>query len=201
MRSDAVIPGAMPGELILIRTDRVAVAVGSVRAYPNGFEFALRTRRREEDEDWPGGDPTERHRRGGQDMLRLGIAYADGRRTATRTGGLWHHDEAGTGLVLMQNGGGGSSRSWDGDFWVSPLPPDGPVTLVASWLAYGVAETRAELDGTAIREAAGRAVILWPEDPEFEPISAAQRTKVVRTASAECGDAAGPPGAPAPGGG
>jgi hypothetical protein len=48
---------------------------------------------------------------------------------------------------------------------VHPLPPDGPVTFVASWLLYGVAETRVELDGSAIREAARRAVILWPEQP------------------------------------
>ena len=34
---------------------------------------------------------------------------------------------------------------------------------------YGVAETRADLDGSAIREAAARAVILWPEEPESEP--------------------------------
>lgn len=45
----------------------------------------------------------------------------------------------------------------------------GPVTFVASWPDYGVAETRAELAGAAIRAAAGRAVVLWPEEPEFEP--------------------------------
>jgi hypothetical protein len=40
--------------------------------------------------------------------------------------------------------------------------------LVVSWPKYGVAETRIELDGAAIREAAERAVILWPDDPDFE---------------------------------
>ena len=39
--------------------------------------------------------------------------------------------------------------------WVHPLPPDGPVTFVVSWLEQGVAETAVELDGAAIREAAG----------------------------------------------
>jgi hypothetical protein len=38
-RPDAVIPGSVPAELILVRTVETAVAVGSVRAYPNGFEF------------------------------------------------------------------------------------------------------------------------------------------------------------------
>ena len=43
-------------------------------------------------------------------------------------------------LILLPIGGGGSERQWDGDFWVHPLPPNGPVTFVASWLLYEVAE-------------------------------------------------------------
>ena len=39
MQPDEVIPGSVPGEVILIRTGQVAVAIGSIRAYPNGFEF------------------------------------------------------------------------------------------------------------------------------------------------------------------
>src|SRR6516164_5066221 len=70
--------------------------------------------------------------------------------------------------MLFENGGGGSSRTWDGNFWVHPLPPDGPVTFVVSWAEHGVAEARAELDGAAIGEAARRAVMLWPEEPESE---------------------------------
>jgi hypothetical protein len=74
-------------------------------------------------------------------------------------------DEPGR-LLLRQGGGGGSERRWDGNFWVHPLPPEGSVTFVASWLKYGVEETRAELDGAAIREAARRAIVLWPQEPE-----------------------------------
>src|SRR5580704_5044941 len=65
-------------------------------------------------------------------------------------------------LILLPIGGGGSERQWDGDFWVHPLPPNGPVTFVASWLLYEVAETHAELDSSAIYDAAQRADILWP---------------------------------------
>jgi hypothetical protein len=70
--------------------------------------------------------------------------------------------------VLNQQGGGGSAYAWDQNFWIHPLPPDGPVTLVASWLEHGVTEKRADLDGTAIRAAAARAVSLWPDEPETE---------------------------------
>jgi hypothetical protein len=41
--------------------------------------------------------------------------------------------------------------------------------LIASWLEHGVTETRAELDGAAIRAAAARAISLWPDEPDVEP--------------------------------
>jgi hypothetical protein len=174
MQPDEVIPGSVPGELILIRTGQVAVAIGSIRAYPNGFEFTAHVRTRGADEDEPvWHDPFDRHGRRGRhppdDVLRLGLLYADGRRAAT-TSHWWPGEDADPGqLVLQQGGSGGNARRWDGEFWVHPLPPEGPVTFVASWPEYGAAETRAELDGSAIREAAARAVILWPEEPESEP--------------------------------
>ncbi len=177
--------------MVLIRTEQVAVAIGSVRAYPNGFEFTLHTRLGREDETGPWmGDPLERHRRWRRqepdEGLRLGVMYADGRRAAAPSGCPRPSDDAGQ-LVLLQNGGGGSDRTWDGNFWVHPLPPEGPVTFVASWLEHGVAETRAELDGAAIRAAAQRAVILWPEEPEFEPGGAWKSTTITASTSDDPG--------------
>jgi hypothetical protein len=171
MRPDEVIPGAVPGESLLARTDQAAVALGSVRAYPNGFEFTLHVRTRQVSEFGIGADPFERRRRWlgqqDQDHLRLGILYTDGRRAAT-TGRSWPADDAGDEqLILIPDGSSGNDHHWDGDFWVHPLPPDGPVTFVVSWPRYDVAETRVEFDGAAIREAAGRAVSLWPEEPEL----------------------------------
>lgn len=114
--------------------------------------------------------PAPARHRWNDDQLRLGILYADGRRAATTGVHYRPPDDDDDGrLVLQQGGSGGSSCSQDWDFWVHPLPPDGPVTLVGSWVEHGIAESRAELDGAAIRAAAGRAVTLWPEEPESEP--------------------------------
>jgi hypothetical protein len=54
MQPDEVIPRSVLGEVMLIRTGQVAVAIGSVRAYPNGFEFTAHVRMRSEDENEPG---------------------------------------------------------------------------------------------------------------------------------------------------
>jgi hypothetical protein len=169
-RPNGVIPRVAPAALSLIRTDDVAVAISGLSAYPNGFEFTVHARIRHEDLPW-GLPPTDstadpRTRQAPERALRLGILYSDGRRASTAS----HHpgtgdDVGGEHLTFLEVGRNGTDRQWNGDFWVHPLPPDGPVTFVASWLLYGAAETRAELDSSVVREAAGRAVILWANDP------------------------------------
>ena len=166
-----VIPGSVPGELLLVRTEDVAVAIGSIRAYPSGFEFTALVRTRGKatsGERGPGlnnpfGGPFRRRSDPG-DVLQLGVLYADGRRGATG-GGFG----AEGGLHLMPGSSGGNDRRYDSNFWVHPLPPDGPVTFVAAWPEHGVAETRAELDAAAIHAAVARAVTLWPEEPYSYP--------------------------------
>jgi hypothetical protein len=168
-RPDAVIPGSVPAELILARTEEAAIAVGSIRAYPNGFEFTVHVRLRRGDETTAlRADLFGWHRSGGMvpaGALRLGVMYADGRRAATTGGPALPADDPDR-LILQQDGGGGNELSYHQDIWAHPLPPPGPVTLVVSWLQHGITEARAELDGTAIGEAAQRAVTLWPDEPE-----------------------------------
>ena len=121
-----------------------------------------------------------------------------GRRGAI-AGGHWPDEAADPGRLFLQHGSsGGTAGRWDGEFWVHPLPPEGPVTFVASWPEYGVAETRAEMDGAAIRAAAERAVVLWPEEPEFEPGGSAWSSGTITARKVdESGSEAGPnrPGA------
>jgi hypothetical protein len=94
---DHVIPGSVPGELLLIRTDDIAVAIGNIRAYPNGFEFTAHVRTRGKAKSGEGG-PGFNNNPFGQfgrrsdtpgDVLQLGILYADGRRGANRRQPRW----------------------------------------------------------------------------------------------------------------
>jgi hypothetical protein len=48
----------------------------------------------------------------------------------------------------------------------SALPPTGPVAFVGEWPGYGISESRVEVDGRLILDAAARAVRLWPETDE-----------------------------------
>ena len=191
--SDSVIPGSVAGELLLVRTEAVAVAVGSLRAYPNGLKFVVHVRLRRDDNTSPYGlhDPFGNHdpRDRGKpqdDLLRLGVLFADGRRTANESGWRSERDYSESGEPLLRaEGSGGSSRHWDGDFWLYPLPPDGPLTLIVSWPAYGVTEARGELAASAIRAAAGRALDLWPDDLDEAPAGGSRSVKLTSGGPAE----------------
>jgi hypothetical protein len=72
-------------------------------------------------------------------------------------------------LVLWQHGGGGGRQGVDQTYWVSPLPPEGPVTFVVAWPGFGLPESRSVVDGATIRAAAERSQLLWPQQPVTEP--------------------------------
>lgn len=155
---------------MLVHTEGMAVAVSSVAAYPNGFEFSVHARLHHEQFTWgmspldPDGHQVTMHYP--EQALRLGILYADGRRARSGNRQPRSVDDTGTDdLVLIETGTGGTERQWDGKFWVHPLPPDGPVTFVASWQLWGVTEVSETLGSSVIHQAARSAVILWPDQP------------------------------------
>jgi hypothetical protein len=165
------IPVDVPISALLARTDDVAVALIGGHAYTSGFSFTVAVRFRQE----PRGTMAQKSHailsgypaEDGDELLLLGLEFADGR-TATNL----QHPGFGFGFapgfgdrdrpVLTPMGGGGGGRSFDQSFWVAPLPPAGPLSVVCAWTAVDIPETTHTLDGTAIAEAGSRAVTLWP---------------------------------------
>jgi len=162
-------------ELLLARTDRIAVCVTRVAAYPAGFEVDLVTMSGGEDDDL---DPMLfgghlRRRRPAQtgdgtppDMLRFGVEFSDGRK-ATNTARAafdFGFDTEPKGPVMHPGGGGGGGGSWRQSLWVWPLPPPGRLTFVCEWPAGGVALTRHEIDAQEILDAAARAQVVFSEE-------------------------------------
>jgi len=166
MKPEFVVPASVAADLVLLRTDEVAVTIGLLRAYTTGFEFTVDSRSRRAGQGHRIGGMPRRYAPAGveaQDGLRLGLEFSDGRR-AEFDAPHPHPDQAEpNALVVMSAGGGGSDRSWHSRFWVYPLPPPGPLSFVATWPAFGIAEARVELDADAVLSAASRAIVLWPE--------------------------------------
>ncbi|GAA0560930.1 hypothetical protein GCM10010172_50170 [Paractinoplanes ferrugineus] len=169
---DNELPGAAGVLLLLGHTDDAAVAVTQVEGFSTGWRFTLAVRLRR-----PRPGPhlhmlLSRRAHLGleipvQDRLLLGLEYPDGRRASTLRDEPMGRPDDGAELVFRQQSGSGDDRSHDQSYWVSPLPPPGPVTFVLAWPSAGLPETRTGVDGAAIRAAAGQARELWaPQPPE-----------------------------------
>jgi hypothetical protein len=164
-RPENEVPTALPLNRLLGRTPDVAVALVGLQAYTTGVAFQLVARLRGP-ADFDGanrlGDIFWDHRSGGPRFL-FGVQFADGRRASNLSRG-----RVGGDLVFHPGAGSGGMASVDQDWWLSPLPPEGPVLVVARCPEIGVEETVLELDGTAIRRAGEAATVLWPYEPAQE---------------------------------
>lgn len=175
------VPVAVPLTAVLARTEALAVVLTSVHACSTGFglQVSVRLRQPPAPADDLYGQFMSNAGAGGQFLL--GVELSDGRRGSVlgRPGdwppqpGLQGSDQE---VSLSGTGGGGGGRSFDQGWWVTPLPPDGPVRLVVRWDAQGIQEEATELDGTAIARAGRSAEVLWPWEPEREEAEAPEGT-------------------------
>ncbi len=160
------VPTALPMNRLLSRTPDVAVALLGLQAYTTGVVFQLAARARD-----VGGAAGENRfgdlfwgRQADAPRFLLGVEFSDGRRASSlplpgRSGDLLFHS----------GGGSGGETSADQEWWLSPLPPEGPLLVVARCPEIGLEETTVELDGTAIRRAGEAATVLWPYEPPRDP--------------------------------
>jgi hypothetical protein len=180
-----VFPGVLALELVLARTEKVAIAIPRVYGYPEGFEIELRV--------ISGADGAEldsrlyRAGRAGHldlddrglpppEMLRFAVEFADGSRVTNTMPFAKDLHVKPDGPVMLAQGGGGGAGNWRQSLWVWPLPPAGSLTFVCEWPALQIPVTRRTLDAQDILDAVGRAEVLfpheglslppWPPDPE-----------------------------------
>ena len=167
------LPGVVAAELLLAQTDKVAVYISRLAAYPSGFEFDIVTVATFGEEEADLLDPMlfgpHRHRArhaGGDiasEMLRLGVQFANGGK-ATNTSGFYHGENPPAGPVMHGGGGGGGGGRWNQTMWVWPLPPPGPLAFVCEWPAARIPLSRQELDAQTVLDAASRARVIFSDE-------------------------------------
>ncbi len=168
-----VLPGIVPVELLLGRSDLAAVMLTGLRAFPTGVAMTMHVHTRGRlprfslhDELFDGPFDHNQDEAWQRDRLKWGFEYADGRR-ATNLGpwpDLGSTDQPPDHPVLMGGGGGGDGHTADRDYWLWPLPPAGPLMVVCEWLQLGIERTSSRLEGAAVVAAAARARAVWPAD-------------------------------------
>ena len=166
------IPVGLPVSVVLVRTDDAAVALTGLQVYTTGVAFTLVIRVRPSSRLGTGNTLNELvwGQGPGEGRFLLGIELSDGRR---RTSGSPEPGRAGE-LVFHPSAGSGGMSSVEQSWWLSPLPPDGPLRVVVRCPELGIEESATELDASAMRRAADGVVTLWPwerpqEDRPVEP--------------------------------
>jgi hypothetical protein len=159
------LPAPVGMRLMLARTEQVAVAVIGIWAFTAGFEFFVGVGMRDE---IPGqsvasfmagvdDEPLDE-----DEFCRLGVQFSTGQKAANtelRAAPGGKSGIAGPIMRVQAGGGGLLSREWR--YWVSPLPPPGPLAFVCEWPYFGISETRTETDAQPILDAAGQSIVLW----------------------------------------
>ncbi|TMG29162.1 MAG: hypothetical protein E6H97_03505 [Chloroflexi bacterium] len=164
---------AVGARMVLASQPRLFIAVTDCVAYSNGFTFGLAVRSKDE-------IPPEKmgfgaHREHGDDAgLQVTIRFSDGRDSRGDGPGPnravmdyyreWSEGKEPpepVGPVIGQQGGGGGGHRWDFDYFIWPLPPDGPVAITCRWPGRGLQTASKELNGTAIRAAGLKSKSVW----------------------------------------
>lgn len=146
---------------LLVRTAEVVVAVRGITAYSDGLHLSVvvlfADEQRSEDLSYSMNDFSRSPGR-----FRFGTVFADGRSatSGTRDAPVVEADEPGApGLVLLRSTA--SDLLWHGEYWLHPLPPQGPLVLGCRWPDRGIPETLVEIDPAPLLAAAATSAPVW----------------------------------------
>lgn len=163
-RPDGQVPAPLAIRLMLGRSGQAAVAVVGLWAFTAGFEFLVSAQLRQA---VPGtsaasfaaaldGDPLD------GEFCRLGVQFSTGEKAAnTQLRATREEGSPIAGPVMKVRTGGAGVLSRDWRYWVSPLPPPGPLAFVCEWPALGIPESRTGIDAALILDAANQSIALW----------------------------------------
>jgi hypothetical protein len=161
------IPIVLPWSVVLGRGEDVVAALIGVRVYTTGVELDIvaRTRGdRSRDMHHPGrGFPGEP----GQPLV--GVEFADGRFTVAS--GFAHRPPPRPGpALLLASGSMFGPNSAAMRYFLTPLPPPGPMIVHFVWPALGLPESAVELDGGQVAAVVSDVEVLWPPEPPPPPM-------------------------------
>jgi hypothetical protein len=173
-------------ELLLARTDNVAIVLSQALVYRTGclltIEVATRKRNLNQD-DWYDlffavHDEARMPSRRWDRLLRLGLRYPDGTTVTNLDPLITRKPDAdpldpldppgppvGPGLSWypFSSHGGRFDPHIQGALWLWPLPPAEPLQFAVEWPIAGIDLTIVELDGAELAAAATRSTGYWPD--------------------------------------
>jgi hypothetical protein len=144
---------------LLARTAEVVVAVRGITAYSDGLHLAVvvifADHARSEDLAY---SLQEFSRSPGR--FRVGVAFSDGRTATSGQRDAPDIETAGRAQLKML-GSGQHELMWNGEYWLWPLPPPGPLGVGCRWPDRGIPETLVQIDPEPLLSAAERSRSVW----------------------------------------
>jgi hypothetical protein len=167
--SDDELAAILPINETIAIDETVALILTMARVYSNGVEFVVERRLRRGDltrREWRELQPAIHGHfvRFDPERLRYGAVLGDGQQLITdRVPGMYGVAPEKHSLNQSGGGGGGGEDSYrlDDALWLWPLPPEGPVEIVAQWPAFGIPESHVVLDSAPLLELASHARPVW----------------------------------------
>lgn len=169
--SDEELPALFPIGETIAQSDTAALILSSARVYSNGVEFVIDRRLRRygiSNREWQQMQ-WQIHGHAGirdPDRLRYGLVLGDGQQLILdQPSGMFVERPEKHSLALSGGNGGGSEDFYrfDDGMWLWPLPPEGPLEVVAQWPAFGVPESHVVLDSAPLLELASQARTVWDQ--------------------------------------
>ena len=144
---------------LLARTPEVVVAVRGITSYSDGLHLALvvifADHARAEDLAY---SLQEYSRSPGR--FRVGLAFSDGRKaTSGQRDAPDVEQQAAAQLKLL--GSAQHGLMWNGEYWLWPLPPPGPLIVGCRWPDRGIPETLVQIDPAPLLRAAAASRSVW----------------------------------------
>jgi hypothetical protein len=164
-----VLPGLSVQRAVVFRTNEAMLIVHRFAAFHTGVGFDVDVYvRHGQFFGIPLMVQAPRYRDGDQfteDLIRFGVRFSDG--------SSWSNvdlpaadftpspDRAPVPPVVSCSGGCGGGHRISAQYWLWPLPPEGPLTFFAEWPAYDIPESSAAIDASELRASAARSEDVW----------------------------------------
>jgi hypothetical protein len=156
-------PVAVPGDMVLVQRPGLLAWAGAIVVYSAGFEFALRVAadvtcpETELPEPFALGPGNREH------GTWLEVRFPDGRACgADLNANTWSGGNENLFVDFLYGESSDSAGVADSRWWVSPLPPPGPVELTLHLNGRAAPAGTGTLDGQMLLDAAARAELLLP---------------------------------------
>lgn len=167
------LPRLFPIGEMLGSSATAAIILTEARVYSAGVEFLIERRIRRgtlTDREWEQAQWSLHggyHGRNDPDRLRYGLALGDGQHLVLDQAGTMFTEERPAAHTLSPTNGSGSGSErfyrYEDGLWLWPLPPSGPIEVVAQWPAQGIGESRVLLDSAPLLELARHVRAIWAD--------------------------------------